>query len=113
VGTGADYQKVQSVPLEAGRFFTSEEEQSAERVAVLGSLVTEDLFGKGAENRAKAVGQTIIINGQSIKILGVIKGAGGPFRWADGSSSRQGRRGCASQATKICLVGVSRCHQFC
>jgi len=79
VGTGADYQKVQSVPLESGRFFTIEEEQSAERVAVLGSLVTEDLFGKGAENRAKAVGQTIIINGQSIKILGVIKGAGGPF----------------------------------
>lgn len=79
VGTGADYQKVQSVPMEAGRFFTSEEEQSSERVAVLGSLVTENLFGKGVENRAKAVGKTIIINGQSIKILGVIKGAGGPF----------------------------------
>jgi len=79
VGTGVGYQQVQSVPLEHGRFFTADEEQSSQRVAVLGALIAEDLFGKGAENRARAVGQTIVINGQSIKVLGVIKGAGGPF----------------------------------
>ncbi|MFN5929201.1 MAG: ABC transporter permease [Roseiflexaceae bacterium] len=79
VGTGVGYQQVQSVPLEYGRFFTSDEEASSQRVAVMGALVTEDLFGKGPENRARAVGQTVVINGQSIKILGVIKGAGGPF----------------------------------
>jgi len=79
VGTGVGYQQVQSVPLEFGRFFTSDEEASSQRVAVMGALVTEDLFGKGPENRARAVGQTVVINGQSIKILGVIKGAGGPF----------------------------------
>lgn len=79
VGTGVGYQQVQSVPLEHGRFFTSDEELSSQRVAVMGALVTEDLFGKGPENRARAVGQTVVINGQSLKIVGVIKGAGGPF----------------------------------
>jgi putative ABC transport system permease protein len=41
--------------------------------------VVEDLFGKGPENKAAAVGQTVVINGQSLLVVGVVKAAGGPF----------------------------------
>lgn len=79
VGTGAGYQQVQSVPVEYGRFFTDDEADGSARVAVLGGLVVEDLFGKGPENKARAVGKTVVINGQSLEVVGVIKAAGGPF----------------------------------
>ena len=79
VGTGIGYQKVQSVPIEYGRFFSSTEEEDAARVAVLGGLVVEDLFGEGPENKARAIGQSVVINGQTLTVVGVIKAAGGPF----------------------------------
>jgi putative ABC transport system permease protein len=79
VGTGEGYQQVQSVPVEYGRFFSPEEANGSARVTVLGGLVVEDLFGKGKENKARAIGQTVVINGQSLEVVGVIKAAGGPF----------------------------------
>jgi putative ABC transport system permease protein len=79
VGTGVGYQQVQSVPIEYGRFFSAAEEQDAARVAVLGGLIVEDLFGKGDENKQRAIGQSVVINGQTLTVIGVIKAAGGPF----------------------------------
>ncbi|MCS6841980.1 MAG: ABC transporter permease [Roseiflexus sp.] len=77
VGTTKDYQLVQTVPVQYGRFLTDEDERQAARVAVLGALVAEDLFGK--ENVKDAVGKTIEVNGQPLQVVGVLRQLGGPF----------------------------------
>ena len=50
-----------------GRFLSAEDEQKAAPVAVLGSVVSERLFG--AKN---PVGETITVRGQTFKVIGVI-----------------------------------------
>ncbi len=77
VGTTRDYQLVQTVPVQYGRFLTDDDDRQAARVAVLGALVAEDLFGK--ENVKDAVGKTIEVNGQPLQVVGVLRQLGGPF----------------------------------
>lgn len=68
---------VQTVPVQYGRFLNDDDERQAARVAVLGALVAEDLFGK--ENVKDAVGKTIEVNGQPLQVIGVLRQLGGPF----------------------------------
>ncbi len=77
VGTTSDYQLVQTVPVQYGRFLTDDDDRQVARVAVLGALVAEDLFGK--ENVKDAVGKTIEVNGQPLQVVGVLRQLGGPF----------------------------------
>lgn len=77
VGTTKDYQMVQTVPVQYGRFLTDDDDRQAARVAVLGALIAEDLFGK--ENVKDAVGKTIEVNGQPLQVIGVLRQLGGPF----------------------------------
>ena len=79
VGTNRDYSQVQVVRAEHGRLLTQVDEDEAARVAVLGKLVAEDLFGEGEDVLAQAIGRTIEINGQSRTVVGILNGAGGPF----------------------------------
>ena len=79
VGTTKDYNAVQAVRAEYGRFLTADDETQSERVAVLGALVAEDLFGKGDASKRSAVGQQIDINGKPFLVVGVLNAAGGPF----------------------------------
>ena len=60
--------------VEYGTFFTSTDVNSAAKVAVLGSVVRDNLFGEGAD----PVGQTLRIRNQSFKVIGVMaaKGSG-------------------------------------
>ena len=58
--------------IEYGTFFTSTDVSSAAKVAVLGSVVRDNLFGEGAD----PVGQTIRIRNQSFKIVGVMEAKG-------------------------------------
>jgi putative ABC transport system permease protein len=60
--------------IQFGDFFTSTDVNSAAKVAVLGSVVRDNLFGEGVD----AVGQTIRIRNQSFKVVGVmaLKGSG-------------------------------------
>ena len=60
--------------IEYGTFFTTTHVNSAAKVAVLGSVVRDNLFGEGAD----PVGQTIRIRNQSFRVIGVMaaKGSG-------------------------------------
>jgi putative ABC transport system permease protein len=51
-----------------GRFFNAREEKNGENVAVLGSIVSEKLFGDRSP-----VGETISLRGESFQIVGVIE----------------------------------------
>jgi len=60
--------------IQFGDFFTSTDVNSAAKVAVLGSVVRDNLFGEGVD----AVGETVRIRNQSFKVVGVmaVKGSG-------------------------------------
>jgi putative ABC transport system permease protein len=58
--------------VEFGTFFTTTDVTSAAKVAVLGSVVRDNLFGEGVD----AVGQTIRIRNQSFKVIGVMEAKG-------------------------------------
>ena len=60
-----------------GRFLSADDNKRRRKVAVLGSTVLENLFGKGEA----AVGQTLRIKGMTFVVIGVCapKGASGPF----------------------------------
>jgi putative ABC transport system permease protein len=79
VGTNEAYKQVQTVPMAFGRFLTSADEQSGERVAVIGYLVAKDLFGDDPAAQEAAIGSTIEVNGQPVQVIGIVKENGGPF----------------------------------
>ncbi|HIE93870.1 MAG TPA: FtsX-like permease family protein [Acidobacteria bacterium] len=60
--------------IQFGEFFSETDVNSAAKVAVLGSVVRDNLFGEGVD----PVGQTVRIRNQSFKIVGVmaLKGSG-------------------------------------
>ena len=70
-GTTASYIEVEDVDTELGRFFTTDEENTISRIAVLGSQVAEDLF-----DGVDPIGQTIKIKRESFKVIGVMKERG-------------------------------------
>ncbi len=74
VGTTSFYPEVRNhLPVE-GRFFTDGEDRAAAKVAVLGSAIATELYG-----RSSAVGETIRIAGQRFQVIGILeeKGTGG------------------------------------
>ncbi|MCG8347656.1 MAG: ABC transporter permease [Chloroflexales bacterium] len=79
VRTNQDYQEVQTVPVDYGRFLNDTDETASARVGVLGALVAEDLFGQNPQDLQAAIGQTVEINGQPIQVVGILSPLGGPF----------------------------------
>jgi putative ABC transport system permease protein len=55
-------------PVETGSFFTQQDVRGAAKVAVLGSVTRNELFGPGAD----PVGAVIRINNQPFKVIGVM-----------------------------------------
>jgi putative ABC transport system permease protein len=73
-GTGEDLAELRSWPLQFGSFFTAQDVVRAARVAVLGSMVRDQLFGVGAD----PTGAVIRIRNQPFRVAGVLtrKGQG-------------------------------------
>ena len=71
-GTGPELAAIRSWPTQFGSFFTEEDVTAARKVAVLGSVVRDQLFGTGAD----ATGETIRIKNQPFQVIGVLTSKG-------------------------------------
>jgi len=73
-GVTPEYQPVNNFELAQGRFITSVDYHGRARVVVLGSHISEELFGL-----MSPVGQTLRLDGQQFRVVGVLKTKGGTF----------------------------------
>ena len=71
-GTDVDLPMIRSWPLKSGAFFTPADVVTASKVAVLGSVTAEQLFGAEID----PVGQVIRINNQPFTVTGVMSSKG-------------------------------------
>ena len=71
-GTDVDMQQIKSWPTKYGSFFTAQDVSSASKVAVLGTVVAETLFGPDVD----PTGEIIRIRNQPFKVLGVMTSKG-------------------------------------
>jgi ABC-type antimicrobial peptide transport system permease subunit len=71
-GVTASYKDVRAWPVTSGTFFTLRDEQTANRVAVLGQTVVNQLFGFGED----PVGAIIRVKGIPFRVLGVLEPKG-------------------------------------
>lgn len=71
-GVTAAYRRIASSDLSAGEFFTEREERSAQRVAVLGQTVVDELF-RGGED---PLGAVLRIRQVPFRVIGVLEAKG-------------------------------------
>jgi putative ABC transport system permease protein len=67
-GTSADLPDIRAWPSQSGSFFTDDDVRRTSRVAVLGSVVRDQLFGQGVD----PVGQMIRIRNEPFRVIGVM-----------------------------------------
>jgi len=79
IGVYSTYQSIENIELETGAFFTENDLNENAKVAILGSLTRDDLFGEGSD----PVGSTIKINGVIFKVIGVMESKGGALSLVD------------------------------
>ena len=74
-GTTVDYPTIRNISVQYGAWFTSDQQDTGGRVAVLGPTTAETLFG----DASAAVGQKIRVNAQPFTVIGVTvaKGSNG------------------------------------
>lgn len=73
LGVYPSYAEIRKVTLSSGVFITDRDIQSLAKIAVIGPQVATDLF----PDTADPIGQTIRINGQVLRIVGVTNSKGG------------------------------------
>ena len=78
-GTDVDLPAIRNWPLESGSFFTRADVQSDARVAVLGTLVRDMLYGPGVD----PVGTEIRVGSEPFKVVGVLTSKGESSGWQD------------------------------
>ena len=71
-GTDVDFPLIRSWPTLSGSFFTAQDVNTAAKVAVLGTVVSETLFGPDVD----PTGEIIRIRNQPFKVLGVMASKG-------------------------------------
>jgi putative ABC transport system permease protein len=67
-GTDIDFPLIRAWPVRTGAFFSPQDVAGAAKVAVIGAVVNEQLFGQGAD----PIGQVIRIRNQPFKVIGVM-----------------------------------------
>jgi putative ABC transport system permease protein len=67
-GAGADLPAIRAWSIEQGSFFTDQDVSRAEKVAVLGGVARDELFGVGVD----PTGATIRIGNQPFRVVGVL-----------------------------------------
>ena len=72
VGITPEYQFVRDYPISSGQFVSAMHIQNVSEVAVLGSQISETLYGF-----RNPVGQNLRINGRQFTVIGVLKSKGG------------------------------------
>ena len=72
VGVTPEYESVRNFPVASGQFISDVHVDKRSEVAVLGSSVSETLFGFRSP-----VGQTVRINGRQFTVIGVLQSQGG------------------------------------
>src|SRR5947207_10940681 len=66
-GVAPDYNRIRNVPIEPGRWFNSEDNAERRRIAVVGWELLKNMFpGR------PAVGSTILLNGVTFDVIGVV-----------------------------------------
>jgi len=71
-GTDVDLPQIRSWPTKYGQFFTPQDVTGAQKVAVLGTVVSNTLFGEDVD----PTGQIIRIKNQPFKVIGVMTSKG-------------------------------------
>jgi len=71
LGTTADFPSVRDMEIDLGRYFNQTEIDRAQKIAVLGSSLAEELFGE--EN---PVGQTVTVGTTKLVVIGVLEEKG-------------------------------------
>jgi putative ABC transport system permease protein len=71
LGSTADFPSVRDMEIELGRYFNRTEIDRAQKVAVLGSSLAEEMFGD--EN---PIGQTVTVGTTKLAVIGVLKEKG-------------------------------------
>ena len=84
LGTTTDWQRIRQFPIAEGRFFTPDENQARERVAVLGWAVRAALF----PDSIRPVGSTIRVGRVPFEVVGVLAAKGVSI---DGSATEDDR----------------------
>lgn len=67
-GVNEQYVGIQQLEVEQGRFLSYMDTSKKPRYCVIGTYIERKFFGQGA-----AIGQTLKINGESFKVIGVLK----------------------------------------
>ena len=73
VGTSANYLEVRKYELQAGRMFTTQEDEGRQRVVVLGQTVVTNL---GLRSSDAIIGENLRIKGLQFTVIGVLKSKG-------------------------------------
>ncbi len=73
MGITPSYQEVRKLNISSGSFISQIDVDGMSKVVVLGPQVVTDLFGEGSI----PIGQSIRINGQSMRIIGITESKGG------------------------------------
>ena len=71
MGVTSSYAEIRKVELSSGRFFSPEEDEHADKVAVLGETVRQYLFGNG-----QVLNRRIRIGGIDFRVIGVLTARG-------------------------------------
>ena len=74
LGTTPDIEQLANLVLLKGRFFTTEENDVHSKVAVIGAVVAEELFG---DRNADVVGKKIIVGKKEFEVIGLLEYKGG------------------------------------